>query len=75
MNRQKLSFRAMFDLLDTDKDNMVSLAEFLRGLAKVISLSAPIVEQLYSLIDKNAIGLVNYEQFLDVFKTQKFTPI
>lgn len=62
-------------MFDTDKDNMVSLAEFQRGLAGVISLSGHIVEQLYSLLDKNGIGLVNYEQFLEVFKTQRFVPI
>lgn len=47
---------------------MVSLVEFKRGLQQVCSLSDPIVEQLYTLIDKNGLALVNYDQFLDVFK-------
>jgi Ca2+-binding EF-hand superfamily protein len=61
--------------MDTDSNNLVSLPEFQSGLSKVISLSAPIVEQLYHLLDANAVGLVNYEKFLDVLKTQKFTPV
>lgn len=75
MTKHKLSFRALFDSMDTDSNNLVSLPEFQSGLSKVISLSAPIVEQLYHLLDANAVGLVNYEQFLDVLKTQKFTPV
>jgi len=68
MARRKISFRSLFDHFDTDGDNMVSLVEFKRGLQQVCSLSDPIVEQLYTLIDKNGLALVNYDQFLDVFK-------
>jgi len=68
MARRKISFRSLFDLFDTDGDNMVSLVEFQRGLQQVCSLSGPIVEQLYTLIDKHGLALVNYDQFLDVFK-------
>jgi len=46
---------------------MVSLAEFQKGLMKLVTLSGPIVEQLFYLMDKNHVGLVNYDQFLDVF--------
>jgi hypothetical protein len=52
---------------------MVSLVEFQRGLLSVLSLSGPIVEQLYNLMDKSGLGLVNYDQFLEVIKAQKFT--
>lgn len=40
---------------------------------QVLSLSGPIVEQLFNLMDKGGIGLVNYDQFLEVIKAQKFT--
>ena len=59
-------------MIDTNQDGMVSLAEFQRGLQDLISLSGPVVEQLYRLMDKNSIDLVSYDQFLDVLKTQNF---
>ena len=47
-------------MIDTNQDGMVSLAEFQRGLQDLISLSGPVVEQLYRLMDKNSIDLVSY---------------
>lgn len=68
MGLKKVSYHALFGMIDTNKDNMVSLAEFKRGLQDLINLSGPVVEQLYQSMDKNSIGLVNYDQFLDVLK-------
>lgn len=48
-------------MIDTNQDGMVSLAEFQRGLQDLISLSGPVVEQLYRLMDKNSIDLVSYD--------------
>jgi Ca2+-binding EF-hand superfamily protein len=67
---KKLQYREVFDMLDRDKDNMVSYAEFSRGLDEIIQLSEPIKEQIYALMDKASIGLINYTQFLDVLRLQ-----
>lgn len=60
----------MFDKFDLDKDNMVSYSEFSRGLDEILQLSEPIKEQIYSLMDKASIGMINYTQFLDVLRLQ-----
>ena len=56
--------------MDLDKDNMVSYAEFSRGLDEILQLSEPIKEQIYALMDKASIGMINYTQFLDVLRLQ-----
>ena len=66
-----MSFRGTFEKFDTNKDNMVSYAEFSRGLSGLVKLSQPVMEQIYALMDKNNIGLITYEQFLDVLRLQK----
>lgn len=37
----------------------------------MISIAVPFAEQLYALMDKSGIGLINYNQFLDVLKSRK----
>ena len=67
---KRMQYRDAFDKFDLDKDNMVSFAEFNRGLAEVIPLSVPVTEQLYTLMDKNKTGLISYDQFLDVLRLE-----
>lgn len=47
-------------MFDRDKDSMVSYAEFSRGLDEILTLSQPVKEQLFALMDKGSIGLINY---------------
>lgn len=51
MSKSKISFRALFDSFDTNKDNMVSLVEFKRGMTDLMQLSGPVIESLFGLID------------------------
>ena len=71
MGKKKISYRDLFDKFDTDHDNMVSLAEFTLGLTSMLTIAAPFAEQLYAIMDKRGIGLINYDQFLDVIKSRK----
>ena len=65
---KKLQYRDCFDKFDLDKDGMVSFAEFQRGLDDILKLSQPVKEQLYALMDKDTIGLISYDQFLEVLR-------
>lgn len=49
---------------------MVSFAEFNRGMVDVCDLSVPVKEQIYALMDKNSIGLISYDQFLEVLRQE-----
>jgi Ca2+-binding EF-hand superfamily protein len=60
MGKNKISYRDLFDKFDTDHDNMVSLAEFTNGVTSLLSIAAPFAEQLYAVMDKRGIGLINY---------------
>lgn len=75
LSRQKITYRDCFAKLDHNNDNMVSYAEFLAGLTKLVGLSAPVLEQIYALMDKQSVGLINYTQFLDVLKQFKVDPV
>ena len=39
LGRQRITYRDCFDKCDTDKDNMVSCAEFSRGLSSMLTLA------------------------------------
>ena len=67
---KKMQYRECFDKFDLDNDGLVSYAEFQRGLDHVVRLSQPIKEQLYALMDKNNIGLISYDQFLEVLRLE-----
>ena len=69
---KSMQYREAFEKFDLDQDGMVSFAEFNRGMQDVVNLSVPIKEQLYSIMDKNNIGLINYDQFLDVLRLEQF---
>ena len=69
---KRMQFRDAFNKFDLDKDGMVSFAEFNRGMVDVLELSVPVKEQIYTLMDKNNMGLISYEQFLDVLRLENF---
>lgn len=50
---------------------MVSYSEFARGIDDILTLSQPVKEQLFALMDKGSIGLITYQQFLDVLRLQR----
>ena len=69
---ENLQVELAFRKFDLDKDGMVSFAEFNRGMVDVLELSVPVKEQIYTLMDKNNMGLISYEQFLDVLRLENF---
>lgn len=68
LSRQKITYRDCFTKLDANRDDMVSYAEFSTGLSTVVGLAPLVLEQIYALMDKQSVGLINYSQFLDVLK-------
>jgi Ca2+-binding EF-hand superfamily protein len=46
----------------------LSYSEFSTGINKIITLSEPIKEKLFALMDSNEIGLVDYPNFLEVIQ-------
>ena len=53
---------------------MVSYAEFAQGIKQIVSMSDPVLEQIFSVMDHKQIGLISYQEFLDVLKDHKIDP-
>jgi Ca2+-binding EF-hand superfamily protein len=68
MVSQKVAYREAFNRFDTNKDGFLSFSEFSEGIDKILTLSAPIKEKVFSLMDMNKIGLVDYPHFLEVIQ-------
>jgi Ca2+-binding EF-hand superfamily protein len=47
---------------------MVNFAQFTRGMSEVITISGPILEKLFNLMDTNQIGMIDFEKFATVLK-------
>ena len=44
MGKQKITYKDLFAKFDSDKDNMVSLAEFISGITSVVTIALPFAE-------------------------------
>jgi len=68
MINKKIAYREVFNRFDTNKDGFLSFSEFTEGMNDILTLSDPVKEKLFSLMDKNNIGLVDYPNFLEVIQ-------
>jgi len=50
---KKIAYREAFNRFDQNKDGFLSLTEFSQGIDKVLTLSVPVKEKLFALMDKN----------------------
>jgi Ca2+-binding EF-hand superfamily protein len=66
LTSQKIAYREAFNRFDTNKDGFLSFSEFSNGIDKVLTLSEPIKEKLFALMDERQMGLVDYPRFLEV---------
>lgn len=66
MINQKIAYREAFNRFDANKDGFISFNEWSQGIDKILTLSLPVKEKLFALMDKNEIGLVDYPNFLDI---------
>ncbi|KAL4491412.1 hypothetical protein ABPG72_008068 [Tetrahymena utriculariae] len=65
---KKISFKQLFDLLDTDKNGMISCSEFMDGLDKFILLSQPVKDGFFAYMDQLHIGMIDINNFLKVLE-------
>ena len=65
---QKIAYREAFNRFDENKDGFLSFGEFSKGLDKVLTLSVPIKEKLFAIMDQNKIGLIDYPNFLEAIQ-------
>jgi Ca2+-binding EF-hand superfamily protein len=63
---KKIAYREAFNRFDENKDGFLSFGEFSKGIDQVLTLSVPIKEKLFAIMDVNKIGLVDYPNFLEL---------
>lgn len=69
----RLELAAAFAVFDTNRDGLISAAEFYEGLTSLAVISGERItreqaEDLMRALDKNADGAVSYEEFVDGFR-------
>ena len=71
---KRLSFKSFFELLDINNNKLLSFEEFTsERFNRIVSLSPKVKEELFALMDKNNIGMVDYESFLEVLQITAVT--
>lgn len=63
---KQVSFRSLFQKLDSNNNCLLSFAEFNTGIDNYVKLSPLVKQQIFALMDVNGIGMVDYESFLEV---------
>ena len=66
MIAKKIAYKEAFNRFDENKDGFLNFAEFSQGIDKIVTLSQPVKEKIFALMDANDIGMVDYPNFLDV---------
>lgn len=56
----------IFSGFDSDKDGMLTITEFSRGIVSLVPLSQRILQRLFALMDQNQIGMIDFEAFKKV---------
>lgn len=71
---KRMNFHDAFRTFDVKKKGMLSSKEFSDGLSRVIELSQPMKDGLFAVMDKQAIGMVDFTSFLSVLKDTDIQP-
>lgn len=68
ISSRNISFRELFYKLDLNKDGIITYDEFKDGLKSIIEYSEPIVKGLFAYMDRQKIGMVDFNGYLRVMK-------
>ena len=66
--KKRISMREAFLRLDKKKAGLISFTAFSTGLDSILSLSQAVKEKLFARMDVLNIGLVSYDNFLEVLR-------
>lgn len=65
---RRINYRDAFNLFDVSQKGLLTSSDFISGLSKIIDLSQPVKEGLFAIMDKQKIGLVDFNSFIAVLK-------
>ena len=75
MEENGYSLQILFDSFDTDKDGMLTLAEFTEGVSLLMGLSPLIVAKIFGAMDVLKIGMVDFDKFRAVLDAKSPTQL
>ena len=52
---------------------MINFGQFIKGINNIIPVAGPILEKLFSLMDSNAIGVIDFEKFKNILSIETST--
>ena len=68
MAAKKLNYQDAFNFFDTEKNGLISCKEFCEGLDRLTEISDPVKLGLFAYIDRQKVGLIDFETFAEVLK-------
>ena len=68
LNQKRISFYDFFKMIDVSNTGFININDFNVGIDKVIKLSQPIKDGFFAYVDKERLGIINYEDFVGVLK-------
>ncbi len=68
LNQKRVSFFDFFKMIDVSKNGFVSINDFSAGVDKIAKFSQPIKDGLFAYIDKERLGIINYDDFVHVLQ-------
>ncbi|CAG9315143.1 unnamed protein product [Blepharisma stoltei] len=72
--RKKLSYGDAFKLFDRERNGVLSSKDFSDGLDLLLTLSQPIKDGLFAIMDKQKIGLIDFDAFAAVVRDANIEP-
>ena len=63
---KRSSIVGCWNLIDSTKVGMINFGQFIKGVNNIIPVAGPILEKLFSLMDSNNIGVIDFEKFKNI---------
>jgi len=68
LNQKRISFYNFFKMIDVSNTGFININDFNAGIDKVIKLSQPIKDGFFAYMDKERLGIINYDDFVGILK-------
>jgi len=68
LNRKKISFYDFARKIDVLQTGFITINDFCKGIDKILKLSQPVKDGFFAYIDTENIGIISYQDFINVLK-------
>jgi len=68
LNRKKIPFYEFARKIDVLQTGFITINDFCKGIDKILKLSQPVKDGFFAYIDTENIGIISYQDFINVLK-------